>query len=182
MSRGYSPSTVRRSCRVGPVTIKWVVPRAGSRDTTHLVIYTSATIMMVLASVATTSFVILLLFSLPSCLHLRATPFSAEGVGACASFPYSSDTSPDNDSSSGYACPRGCFTSYAHHRFRRRRMSHSSSRPSPCSSSPTCCPHPRLQPRADRRSSTRVRRFWPFSVRAVEEDMVTPARLRLSWR
>jgi hypothetical protein len=38
---------------------------------------------MVLASVATTSFDILLLFSLPSCLHLRATPFSAEGVGAC---------------------------------------------------------------------------------------------------
>jgi hypothetical protein len=23
---------------------------------------------------------------------------------------------------------------------------------------------------------------WPFSVRAVEEDMVTPAALRLSWR
>jgi hypothetical protein len=24
--------------------------------------------------------------------------------------------------------------------------------------------------------------FWPFSVRAVEEDMVAPATLRLSWR
>jgi hypothetical protein len=59
------------------------------------------TIMMVLASVAATSFVILLLFSLPSCLHLRATPFSAEGVRAGASFPYSSDTSPDTDSRSG---------------------------------------------------------------------------------
>jgi hypothetical protein len=35
------------------------------------------TIMMVLALVATNSFVILLLFSLLSCLHLRATPFSA---------------------------------------------------------------------------------------------------------
>jgi hypothetical protein len=60
------------------------------------------TIMMVLTSVATTSFVILLLFSLPSCLHLRTTPFSAEGIGACASFPYSSDTSLDTDSRSDY--------------------------------------------------------------------------------
>ncbi|PWZ14320.1 hypothetical protein Zm00014a_000445 [Zea mays] len=39
-------------------------------------------IMMVLTSVATTSFAILLLFSLPSCLHLCTTPFSAEEVGA----------------------------------------------------------------------------------------------------
>jgi hypothetical protein len=60
------------------------------------------TIMMVLASVATTSFAILLLFSLPSCLHLRATPFSIEGVGAGASSPYLSDTSPDTDSHSGH--------------------------------------------------------------------------------
>jgi hypothetical protein len=54
------------------------------------------------------------------------------------------------------ACPRGRFTSYAYHRFHRRRTPCSSSRPSPCSSSPTCYP-PRLQPRADRRSLTRVR-------------------------
>jgi hypothetical protein len=27
--RGYSPSTAQRLCRVGPVTIKWVVPRIG---------------------------------------------------------------------------------------------------------------------------------------------------------
>jgi hypothetical protein len=59
------------------------------------------TIIMVLASVATTSFVILLLFSLPSCLKLRATPFSAEGIGAGVSSPYLSDTSPDTDSRSG---------------------------------------------------------------------------------
>ncbi|PWZ09320.1 hypothetical protein Zm00014a_010914 [Zea mays] len=58
--------------------------------------------MMVPASVATTSFVILLLFSLPSCLYLRTTQFSVEGVVAGASFPYSSDTSPDTDSRSGY--------------------------------------------------------------------------------
>ena len=69
------------------------------------------TIMMVLASVATTSFAILLLFSLPSCLHLRATPFSAEGVGAGASSPYSSDTSPDTDPRSGYCTSTRTFHS-----------------------------------------------------------------------
>jgi hypothetical protein len=67
------------------------------------------TIMMVLASIATTSFVILLLFSLSLCLHLRATPFSAEGVGACASSPYLSDTSPDTDSRSGYCTSTSTF-------------------------------------------------------------------------
>jgi hypothetical protein len=61
------------------------------------------TIMMVLASVATTSFVILLLFS------LRATPFLAEGVGACASSPYSSNTSPNTDSRSGYCTSMRTF-------------------------------------------------------------------------
>ena len=67
--------------------------------------------MMVLASVAATSFVILLLFSLPSCLRLRATPFSAEGVGAGASSPYSSDTSPDTDPRSGYCTSTRVFHS-----------------------------------------------------------------------
>jgi hypothetical protein len=67
------------------------------------------TIMIVLVSVATTSFVILLLFSLPSCLHLRTTPFSAESVGACASSPYSSGTSPDTDSRSSYCTPTRTF-------------------------------------------------------------------------
>jgi hypothetical protein len=116
------------------------------------------TIMMVLASVATTSFVILLLFSLPSCLHLRVTPFSAEGVGVCASSPYSSDTSPDTDSRSGY-----CTSIKTFHIMRAPSFSPSSDvplvfRPSPCSYSPTCCPRPRSQSRANRRSSTRVRR------------------------
>jgi hypothetical protein len=67
------------------------------------------TIMMILASVATISFFILLLFSLPSCLHLRATPFSTEGVGADASSPYSSDTNPDTDSRSGYCTSTRTF-------------------------------------------------------------------------
>jgi hypothetical protein len=48
-------------------------------------------------------------FSLPSCLHLRVTLFSAEGVGACASSPYSSDTSPDTDSRSGYCTSTRTF-------------------------------------------------------------------------
>jgi hypothetical protein len=64
---------------------------------------------MILASVATTSFTILLLFSLPSCLHLRATPFSAKGVGACAFSPYSSDTSTDTDSRNGYCTSTRTF-------------------------------------------------------------------------
>jgi hypothetical protein len=65
--------------------------------------------MMVLVSVVTTSFVILLPFSLPSCLHLHATPFSTDDVGACASFPYSSDTSLDTDSRSGYCTSTKTF-------------------------------------------------------------------------
>jgi hypothetical protein len=107
--RCYGPSTVRRSCRVGPVTIK--MGHASSRLARHDPfghLYRH-TIMMILASVATTSFVILLLFSLPSWLHLRATPFSAEGVGAGAFSPYSSDTSPDTDLRSGYCTSTRTF-------------------------------------------------------------------------
>ena len=66
------------------------------------------TIIIVLASVAATSFVMLLLFSLPSYLRLRAIPFST-GVGADASSPYSSDTSPDTDPRSGYCTSTRTF-------------------------------------------------------------------------
>jgi hypothetical protein len=65
--------------------------------------------MMVIASVATTSFVILLLFSLSSCIHLRATPFSTEGVGSGVYSPYSSDTGLDTDSRSGYCTSTRTF-------------------------------------------------------------------------
>jgi hypothetical protein len=65
--------------------------------------------MMVLALVVTTLFAILLLFSLRSYLHFRATPFSAEGVGAGAPSPYSSDNSPDTDSGSGYCTSTRTF-------------------------------------------------------------------------
>jgi hypothetical protein len=67
--------------------------------------------MMVLDSIVATSFIILLLFSLPSCLGLRATLFSAEGMGTCASSPYSSDTSPDTDPRSGYCTSTRTFHS-----------------------------------------------------------------------
>jgi hypothetical protein len=67
------------------------------------------TIIMVFDSVATISFVILLLFTLPSCLHLPVIPFSTERVGANASSPYSSDTSPDTDSRSGYCTSTRTF-------------------------------------------------------------------------
>jgi hypothetical protein len=69
------------------------------------------TIMMVIASVAATSFAIVLLFSLLSCLRLRATPFSTEGVGAGTFSPYSSDTSPDTDPRSGYCTSTRTFHS-----------------------------------------------------------------------
>jgi hypothetical protein len=72
----------------------------------HLYLHT---IIMVIVSVAITSFVILLLFSLPLCLHVRATPFLVEGVGACASSSYSSDISPDTDSRSGYCTSTRTF-------------------------------------------------------------------------
>jgi hypothetical protein len=64
---------------------------------------------MVLVSVVTASFVILLLFSLPSCLHLCATSFSIEGVGAGASSLYSSDTSLDTNSRCGYCTSTRTF-------------------------------------------------------------------------
>jgi hypothetical protein len=109
------------------------------------------TIMMVLASVATTSFTILLLFSLPSCLHLCTTSFSAEGVEAGTSIPYSSDTSSDTDSRSGY-----CMSTSTFHIMRV---------PSFSPSLDVLFVFPAfvlfflpnlLPPRADRRSSTRV--------------------------
>jgi hypothetical protein len=144
------------------------------------------TIMMVLASVVATSFAIMLLFSLPLCLRLCATPFSVEGVGAGASSPYSSNISPDTDPHSGYCTSTRTFTACTQHRFRRRRMCRSSSWPSPCYSSPTYCPRPRSQPRADRYSSTRYGASrscsCPFFGCATEEDTVALATLRLSWR
>jgi hypothetical protein len=120
----------------------------------HLYLHT---IMMVLASVVVISFAILLLFTLPSCLRLCAIPFSAEGMGAGASSPYSSDTNPDTKPRNGYCTSTRTFYSMRAPSLSPYRTSYSSSRPSPFSSTPICCPCPRSQPRADRRSSTWVR-------------------------
>ena len=139
------------------------------------------TIMVVLASVATTLFAILLLFSLLSCLHLRATPFSAEDVGAGASSPYSSDTSPDTDSRSGY-----CTSTRMLHIMRAPSFSPSGHPirlsglrpvlpPQPTAPSPTVAAASR--PTLVDASTGRV---GHAPVRAVEEDMVTLATLRLS--
>ena len=142
-----------------------------------------STIMMVLALVVATSFAIMLLLSplmsLPLC-H----PILGRGRGSRRLLPVFEQQQPRHRPAVAIARPRGRFIACAHHRFHRRRTSRSSSRPSPCSSSPTCCP--RSQSRADRRSLMRVWAnqtcSWPFSVRAAEEDTVAPATIRLSWR
>ncbi|PWZ19669.1 hypothetical protein Zm00014a_029272 [Zea mays] len=142
--------------------------------------------MMVLASVATTSFAILLLFSLLSCLHLRATPFSAEGIGASASSPYWFDTSPDTNSRSGY-----CTSTRTFHIMRASSFSPLSDVPFVLSAFalfflPNLLP-PSMVAAASRLTLVDVYEAnrscsWPFSVCAIEEDMVAPATLRLSWR
>jgi hypothetical protein len=81
------------------------------------------TIMMVLVSVAATSFVILLLFSLPSCLRLRAT-HSRQRAWEQAPPPRIRPTlAPTPTRAVAIARPRGCFTTCTHHHFRRRRTS-----------------------------------------------------------
>jgi hypothetical protein len=140
------------------------------------------TIMMVLASVATTSFAILLLFSLPSCLHLRATPFLAEGVGACASSLYSSDTSPDTDSCSGY-----CMSTRTFHIMCAPSFSSSSDIPFVFLAFtlfflPNLLPPPTVAAASQPKLVGTSRSCsFPFSVRVVEEDMVAHVMLRLSW-
>jgi hypothetical protein len=145
------------------------------------------TIMMVLASIVATTFTILLLFSLPSCLLLRVTPFSTEGVGAGVSSPYSSDTSPDTDPRSGY-----CTSTRTFHSMRAPLFSPSSD---VLFVFPTFALFflPILLPPAHGRSreTTDARRrgygasrsfSCPFSVRAPAEDTMVHTTLRLSWR
>ncbi|PWZ33189.1 hypothetical protein Zm00014a_001887 [Zea mays] len=142
-------------------------------------------IIMVLASVATTSFTIILFFSLPSCLYLRATPFSSECLAACTSSPYSSDTSPDTDSRSGY-----CTSTRTFHIMRAPSFSPSSNIVRLLGLRPVLPPQHAAPVHGRSREPTDARRHgyeasrscsWPFSVRAVEEDIVAPATLRLSW-
>jgi hypothetical protein len=117
-------------------------------------------------------------------------PFLAEGVGASASSLYSPDTSLNTDPRSGY-----CTSTRVFHSMHAPSFSLLSDVPFvfptfapfflPNLLSLTCCPCPRLQPRADRRSSTRVQASrscsWLFFVRAAEQDTMEPATLRLSW-
>jgi hypothetical protein len=104
------------------------------------------TIMMVLTSVAATSFVILLIFSLPSCLRLRATHSRQTAWEQASPLRISPTPAPTPTRAVAIARPRGCFIACTHHRFRCRRTSRSSSWPSPFSFSPTCCPCLRSQP------------------------------------
>jgi hypothetical protein len=175
MGRGYSPSVARRSCRASPDTIKWVVPRAGSIDTIK---WSSPQL-----SPPHSSFYF---FShSPSCLHLHATPFSAEGVGAGAFSPYSSDTSPDTDLRSSY-----CTSTRTFHIMRAPSFSLSSDVPFVFPAFAMFF-HPNLllprHGRSCKPTDTRRRTYGtsrscsrPFSVRAVKEDMVAPGTLRLS--
>jgi hypothetical protein len=95
---------------------------------------------MVLVSVVVTLFVILFLFSLLSCLRLHAT-HSRQRAWEQAPHPHIRPTPASTPTRAvAIARPRGCFTACTHHHFRRHRTSRSSSRPSPCFSSPTCCP------------------------------------------
>jgi hypothetical protein len=115
-----------------------------------------------------------------------APPHSRQRAGVCASFPHSSDTSPDIDSRSGY-----CMSTRTFHIMRAPLFS-------PSSNVSFVFPAfalfflPNLLPPAYGRSRepTDARRCgygvsrscsWPFSVRIVEEDMVAPATLRLYW-
>jgi hypothetical protein len=142
------------------------------------------TIMMVLGSVVTTSFAILLIFSLPSCLHLRAIPFSAEGVRAGASFPYSFDTSPNTDSRSGY-----CTSTKTFHIMCAPSFSSLLDVPFVFLAlvvfflpQPAAPAHGRIrEPTGARRRGYGASRSCscPFFVHAVEEDMAAPATLRL---
>jgi hypothetical protein len=124
--------------------------------------------------------------SLSSCIHLRATPFSVESVGAGASSTYSSDTNPDTDSCSGY-----CTSTRTFHSMHAPLFSLSSDvsfvfPAFACSSSPTYYPAHGCsrEPTDARRRGYGASRpcSWPFSVCAAEDDTVAPATLRLSWR
>jgi hypothetical protein len=124
----------------------------------HLYLHT---IMMVLASVATTSFIVLLLFLSPLTPPPPCNPIlDTVRRSRCLLSRIRPTLAPTPTHAVANARPRGCFASCVHHRFRHRRTSRSSSRPTPCSCSPTCCPRTRSQPRANRRWSTWVRGEW----------------------
>jgi hypothetical protein len=108
--RGYGPSTTRRSCRTGPGTINGSCPRPARQtrpispsipphdndvprlSCRHLVRHPASFLSPLMP---------------PPPRH----PFSVEGVGAGASSPYSSNSSPDTDPRSGYCTSTRVFHS-----------------------------------------------------------------------
>ena len=142
--------------------------------------------MMVIASVVSTSFVVMLLFSLPSCLRLCAIPFSVEDVGADASSPYSSDTSPNTDPHSDY-----CTSTRTFHSMRTPSFSPSSDVPFVFPAFalfflPNLLPSPTVaavsRPMLVDAGTGRVSLAPDLSlVRDAEEDTVALTTLRLFW-
>jgi hypothetical protein len=111
IGRGYSPSMTRRSSRAGLGTIKWVVLRAGLPDTTpfgHLYLHT---IMMVLASVGTTLFAIMLLFSLSFHASASAPPHSWQRAWEQAPPPRIRTTTAPTPTCDGYCTSTRTFHS-----------------------------------------------------------------------
>ena len=143
-----------------PSTIKWVVPRAGSLHTAYF---------------ATTLFAILLLFSPLSCLHLRATRHrSMRLLPVLRLAQWLLHVHEDVS----YHARTIVFAVV------RRPVRLSGLRPV-LPPQPAAPAHGRShEPTDARQRGYGVSRScsWPFSVRAVEEDMVVPATLRLSWR
>ena len=145
--RGYSPSTARRSCQAGPGTIKCVVSRASPSYTT---IWSSISPYDNDCPQLSCRHLVrhpVFLFSLLPHASAFAPPHSRQRAWEQESPPRIRPTqAPTPTPAVAIARPRGRFTVCAHHRFRHRRTSHSCSRPSPYSSSPTYCPCPRSQP------------------------------------
>jgi hypothetical protein len=142
--------------------------------------------MMVLASVAAPRS-LSCFFSLSHHVSASAPPHSWQRVWEQAPPPHIRPTpAPTRTRTVAIARSRVCFTVCVHHRFRHRRTSRSSSRPSPCySSQPTAPTHDcNREPTDAIRRGYRASRScsWPFFVCAAEEDTVTPATFRLSWR
>ena len=144
------------------------------------------TIMMVLASVATTSFAVLLIFSLPSCLRF-APPILGRGRGSRRLLPVFVRHQPRHRLAQWLL---HVHEDVSHHA--RTIVFAVVGRPVRLPGlRPVLPPQPAAPAHGRSREPTDARRrgygasrscSWPFSVRAVEEDMVAPATLRLSWR
>jgi hypothetical protein len=140
-------------------------------------------IMMVLASVAATSFAILLLFSFPSCLCLRTTPILGRGRWGRRLLPVFVQHQPAQ------------WLLHVHEnvsQYTRTIVFVVVGRPVRLSGLRPVFP---LQPtapahRRSRETTDALRRgygasqscSYPFFVRAAEEDTVASVTLRLSWR